>query len=76
MRGDALHLILRFLFGGLDVSAVPVVGTKGCPPAVAGVVVLLPIVVLLGFYFLGVDAGATAVQTAAHPSRADGGPRM
>lgn len=58
---------MRAGVGGLVVASVPVVARR-LSPEVAGVLVLIPAVTLLSFYFLGVDQGPVAVERASRAS--------
>jgi uncharacterized membrane protein (GlpM family) len=61
MPAPVLQFILRFLAGGALVAAVPLIATR-VGPAIAGVMVMLPVVTLLGFVFVAQTSGASAVE--------------
>lgn len=58
-----IEFALRFVAGGAIVATVPLVATR-VGPALAGVLVMVPVVTLVGFVFVGQTAGASAVKGA------------
>lgn len=62
MSETSVH-ILRFIVGGSIIAGLPVIG-KQFGPEVAGVVALIPAIVLLSFIFLGLEVGPEAVRSA------------
>ena len=58
-----IQFALRFVAGGAIVATVPLVAAR-VGPAIAGVIVMLPVVTLLGFAFVGQTSGASAVKGA------------
>lgn len=58
-----MTFVYRFFIGGLVVGSVPIVARQ-LSPRVAGVVVLVPVVTLLSFGFLGRDQGIGSVAKA------------
>jgi uncharacterized membrane protein (GlpM family) len=61
------QFLLRVAFGGLVVALVPILARLLNPEA-AGVLVLVPAITLVSFYFLGSDQGASAVIRASSTS--------
>lgn len=58
------QFILRFAIGGLVVAVAPVIANQ-FGPQIAGLLLLVPIVTLLGFTFIYRSLGIDAVQSAA-----------
>jgi|SRR5215212_2004582 len=55
--------LVRFTAGGLLVATVPLV-SKHVSPRLAGIIVLLPIVTLSGFFFIGREQGMSVLAKA------------